>query len=196
MKKLHIGCGKKYLPGYLHVDIQKFDHIDVICSIDDIDKFFDEESIDEIYCCHILEHINRHNILNIISKLNKILVKGGKLRLSVPDFEAMCEIYMKDKNNLLKMYGLLYGGQKNDYDYHYITFDFDLMSNILEKIGFNNIMKYDPFDFLPDNFDDYSKSFIPHMDRKNGKMMSLNIIATKNETNMKNAYLGGVNFVL
>ena len=28
MKKLHLGCGKVYIPGFIHVDLMDFDHID------------------------------------------------------------------------------------------------------------------------------------------------------------------------
>ena len=26
--KLHLGCGKKYIDGFTHVDLQDYDHID------------------------------------------------------------------------------------------------------------------------------------------------------------------------
>lgn len=54
--KLHIGCGNKYLPGFTHIDIEKHEHVDYIMSADDLSKF-EDNSIDEIYACHILEHI-------------------------------------------------------------------------------------------------------------------------------------------
>jgi predicted SAM-dependent methyltransferase len=193
MKKLHIGCGNKYLSGYIHVDIQKYEHVDIDCAIENIDKMFEEETIDEIYCCHILEHIDRHKFISVLSKLNKILKKNGKLYISVPDFESVVDLYNKDKNMLPKLYGLLYGGQRNEFDYHYVTFDFTLLQKILEKCGYNNVERYDYNDYLPEQHDDYSKCYIPHMDSKNGKLMSLNIVAHKKEYIKQDFYLGGVN---
>lgn len=191
MKKLNIGCGNKFLPGYIHVDVQKYNHVDVVCDIENIDSFFEQDSIDEIYCCHILEHINRHKFVNVLTKLNKILKKDGALYISVPDFESVVELYNADKTILPKMFGLLYGGQRNEYDYHYVAFDYALLKKILEKCGYDSIERYDYHDYLPEEFDDYSKCFYPHMDSTNGKLMSLNITAKKNTFVELDFYLGG-----
>lgn len=67
--------------------------------------------------------------------------------------------------------GLVNGGQKNEYDIHYNIFDLKILTKILEEIGFDNVKTYDCEEFLKD-FDDYSKAYIPHMD-KSGTNISL-----------------------
>ena len=52
VKKLHLGCGERYLSGYIHVDINKLDHIDIVTSVDNLDMF-EDDSIDEIYSSHV-----------------------------------------------------------------------------------------------------------------------------------------------
>lgn len=60
--KLHVGCGEKYLPGYKHLDARKFPHVDYVTNkLDKLDMFADD-SIEEIYACHILEHFTRTEI--------------------------------------------------------------------------------------------------------------------------------------
>lgn len=71
------------------------------------------------------------------------------------------------------------GGQKNEYDYHYTVFDFDSLKEALEDVGFTDVKRYDWREFLPEGFDDYSRSYLPHMDFDNGKLMSLNVTAVK-----------------
>lgn len=57
--KLHIGCGEKNLPGWKHFDVRKIDeHIDYVGNADDL-SIFSDNSIDEIYACHLLEHFGK-----------------------------------------------------------------------------------------------------------------------------------------
>ena len=53
--KLHLGCGKRYIPGFVHVDLDDFPHIDHRVSIARLPMFADE-SAELIYCCHAFEY--------------------------------------------------------------------------------------------------------------------------------------------
>ena len=57
--KLHLGCGEKFLPGYVHVDARKFPHVDYVTDKLDNLNMFADNSVDEIYACHVLEHFPR-----------------------------------------------------------------------------------------------------------------------------------------
>jgi hypothetical protein len=74
--------------------------------------------------------------------------------------------------------GLLYGGQDYDENYHYVTFDYNSLNNDLTQIGFKDIKKYDHTNTEHAHVDDFSKAYLPHLD-KNGILMSLNIEAVK-----------------
>jgi predicted SAM-dependent methyltransferase len=178
--KLHIGCGSKHLPGYLHVDAQQHAHVDIVCDIRNICNYIDKKSIDEIYACHILEHFQRKDVYKVLTDWHSLLKDGGVLRISVPDFESCVKMYQKDKLSLHdKLLGLLYGGQRpGGYDYHYMAYDYENLKRLLEHCGFGSISLYDAHDFLPHNFDDYSKAYIPHLD-KLGQLMSLNVVCKK-----------------
>lgn len=177
--KLHIGCGNRFLPGWIHIDVADFDHIDHKCDIKNIETIFAKESVDEIYACHVIEHLGRHEVSNMFISLFNILKPGGKLRIAVPDIENAIQLYNKGTPLYPTLYGLLWGGQRNNCDFHYIGFDLKTLSNQLCEIGFKDIERYDWRNFLPQDYDDYSRACIPHMDFDNGTSVSLNVIATK-----------------
>lgn len=87
----------------------------------------------------------------------------------------------KENHDLPKILGSLYGGQDYKYNYHHIVFDFESLKKKLEDAGFEKIEKYKWQDFLPEGYDDYSRSYQPHMDFENGRLMSLNVVSVKKE---------------
>jgi len=175
--KLHIGAGEKYLPGYKHMDVIKRSHIDYVGNASDL-SFLEDEVVDEIYACHILEHFNRNEPENVLREWHRVLRKNGILRIAVPSFEAIVAEYMQ-KKNLMSVLGLLYGGQNYEYNFHYQAFDFARLEQLLTNVGFTDVCEYDWRGFLPGDYDDFSKAYLPHMDFDNGRLMSLNVIAMK-----------------
>jgi len=75
--------------------------------------------------------------------------------------------------------GFLYGGQRNIYDFHKYGYDYLTLSNLLYEIGFNQVYKYDWRKTEHSHIDDYSQAYLPHMDKINGVLMSLNVEAVK-----------------
>lgn len=178
MIKLHLGCGNKNLgKEWTHIDIQDLPHIDYKLDIRNLDVFRDS-SVDEIYACHVLEHFPRKETTLILKEWNRVLKPGGLLRISVPDFENVCKLYVQNVE-IEQLTGLVCGGQRNEYDYHYRIFDETSLGVTLVESGFTNVKRYDWRDFLPIGYDDYSRAYIPHMDFVNGTLVSLNIMATK-----------------
>jgi predicted SAM-dependent methyltransferase len=175
--KLHIGCGTKHLPGFVHVDITKHENVDHCCDIRNLTEVCTGEA-DEIYACHVLEHFGRKEVGDVLGEWHKVLKPGGRLRLAVPDVEAVVEEYGRNQN-LTSLTGLLWGGQRDKYDYHTVGFDLPLLTQHLEAAGFTDVKRYDWRDFLPPGFDDYSRSYLPHLDFDGGSLMSLNVVATK-----------------
>lgn len=177
--KLHLGCGSKILKDYINIDIDnKFADL----KIDATRLPYEENSIDLIYCSHMIEHLKRNNISQSLKHWYFILKFGGELQLSTPDFESICRHYIENKD-VEKVLGLLVGGQRDLYDFHRSLFDFNFLSKILLDIGFKSVERVDwkKMDPYKNNksFDDYSSAYLPHMDKKNGQLMSLNVVATK-----------------
>jgi SAM-dependent methyltransferase len=175
--KLHLGCGRKYIPGYVHIDIVPYDHIDHVSSIDNL-SFIESNSVEVIYTCHVLEHFKRKQTKTVLDEWFRVLKPNGTLRLAVPDFESICKVY-QEKKDLNLVIGPLFGNQNYLYNIHYNIFDFSSLSKLLSDVGFSDIKRYDPFSTEHANVDDFSMAYIPHMDFKNGTCISLNIEARK-----------------
>lgn len=175
--KLHLGCGKRYIPGYIHIDALDFDHVDHVASIDNL-SFIPDESIEVIYNCHVLEHFKRRDTTKVLSEWHRVLKPEGVLRVSVPDFESLSSVYQSYKNIDLVV-GALFGRQDYLYNMHYNVFDFSSLKRNLIDAGFKDVKRYDWRQTDHSDIDDYSQAYIPHMDKENGVLISLNVEARK-----------------
>ena len=177
MNKLHLGCGNKIIPGFINVDIRPLDGVDLV---DDISRLnnIENNSTELIYACHVLEHFSRHEYINVLKRWYEVLEDGGKLRISIPDFEKVVDHYNKNKD-IKKLLGFLYGGQNYEQNYHYCGWDFKSIKEDLLSIGFKDVYKYEWSKTEHSDIDDFSQAYLPHMDKKNGTLMSLNIEAIK-----------------
>ena len=81
-KKLHLGCGNTRLEGYVNVDLDATHNPDVVLNLDDDWVMFEDNSIDEIKCHFVLEHIEwRH----FFEECYRVLKPDGILDVSEPN---------------------------------------------------------------------------------------------------------------
>ena len=64
--KLHLGCGNIFIPGFIHIDQNDFEHIDHVNNISDL-SMFSEYSVDLIYACHVLEYFHRDDVKHVLN---------------------------------------------------------------------------------------------------------------------------------
>lgn len=175
---LHIGCGDRFIPDFVHhIDARPLPHVDHVTQADKL-EMFGEGSVDLIYACHVLEHFGRHKVDSVLREWHRVLKVGGAVRIAVPDFEALVEVYQRT-GNLQLVIGPLVGRQDYAENTHYVVFDYASLSSALTKVGFKNIHRYDWRETIHKDHDDYSQSYIPHMDKVNGTLISLNVEAEK-----------------
>jgi predicted SAM-dependent methyltransferase len=175
--KLHLGCGKKQIQGFVHVDLEDYPHIDFRIPVNKL-TFAPDNSVELIYASHVLEHFGRHEIELVLQEWFRVLRKHGVLRVAVPDFEAVSRRYQQT-GELGELIGLICGGQRNQYDFHKIVFDEKLLTGLLRKTGFTSVARYDWRNTEHAWMDDYSQAYLPHMDKEHGQLMSLNLEAIK-----------------
>ncbi|MDP2947204.1 MAG: methyltransferase domain-containing protein [Nanoarchaeota archaeon] len=183
---LHLGCGKRFIPEFTyHIDLDDYPHLDYRHEISSLPMFKDN-SVDLIYCCHAFEYFDREEAKKALKEWKRILKTGGILRLAVPDFEAIVRVYQKYKDlDQQGILGPLYGkmaiktkkGEK--FIYHKTVYDFKSLKKFLEESGFKKIKRYDWQKTIHKDYDDCSQAYIPHLDKKHGLLISLNVEAEK-----------------
>jgi len=179
-RKLHVGCGPRFIPGFTHVDLVDFPHVDHVADARSL-SFAESNSVDLVYASHVLEHFGRWEFMEPLREWYRVLKPGGVLRLSVPDFSACAAIYYEDglEDGLTGLVGLVVGGQKDSYDFHKMVFDEPFLTDALHEIGFSCIRRWDWREAEHSETDDYSQAYLPHMDKEKGRQMSLNLEASK-----------------
>jgi len=175
--KINMGCGKRnFGKDWIHIDKAKYEHIDH----HDIFNFPYKE-INLIYASHLIEYLDRFEVINLLQIWHNKLSSGGILRLAVPDFEVISKLYMLKKFKLDSFLGPLYGRMEmNDVKiYHKTTYDFDSLKKILNDCGYINIKKWNHWEVDHGIHDDHSQAYLPHLDKKNGTLISLNVECQK-----------------
>ena len=179
--KINMGCGwRNFGPGWTHIDLGDYDHLDYKCDVSN-DLPLDDNSVDLIYSSHVIAYFNKDEIVDVLTEWKRILKPGGTLRLATPDFEAISKLYQIGECNLHDFLGPLYGRMDmGDVKiYHKRTYDFFILFNLLESLGFSDIKRYDWRDTCHSEFDDHSQAHLPHMNKENGTLISLNIECKK-----------------
>ncbi len=174
--KLHLGCGAKHIPGWFHIDALDFAHIDHRGPVEDL-SFIKDGAVELIYTSHVLEHFGRKTHMDALREWRRVLAPGGVLRLAVPDFGAAAQLYLSGTlpRGIEDIRGLVCGGQRDKYDFHGMIFDEADLTKSLKDAGFSGVRSWDWQTTEHSWLDDYSQAYIPHMDKENGTLVSLNL---------------------
>ena len=168
--KINIG-GETKKEGWMNYNVQKKPNVDIVGNINDLSQF-ENESIEEIYASHIIEHVDQKTIKNTFKDIFRILKKKGKFYVSVPDMDVLCHFFVSPlANKKIKFHTMrmIFGGQVDNFDYHYFGWNYEFMNDYLLEAGFFEIKKVDSFGLFNDTSD-----YKPY-----GFPISLNIVAIK-----------------
>lgn len=127
-KKLNIGSGpdgasKEYL-GWVSVDM---DYLDITKEDEWLDLVGEKNYLDNILAEHVWEHLTDEHTAIANKNCFEFLRKGGRLRIAVPDGYFPDPEYI----NQVKPKGTGLGS-----DDHKILYNFEIMQERLEKVGF------------------------------------------------------------
>lgn len=171
--KLHIG-GEEIKEGWKILNIQKKPGVDFIGDITDLSSF-DDESVEEVYASHVLEHVGIVKITKTLEGIQRVLKKGGKFYISVPNLETLAEIFLKtpEGQNKYLIMNMIYGGQTDNHDFHHSGYWPNILFSTLVNAGFKRYERVEFFNI----FNDTSSMTLSTL---NGAIpVSLNVIAYK-----------------
>lgn len=94
--KLNLGCGDRYVSGWVNVDLPGMPH-PVDQSVDLTGELpWPESSIECVYAGHVLEHLHLDDAYGLVARLLPLMVKTGAIMLVGPDIVKAHEIFPGD----------------------------------------------------------------------------------------------------
>jgi predicted SAM-dependent methyltransferase len=93
-KLVNLGCGGRFHPAWLNVDIHPCDPSVQKCNL--LEKLpFAAGSFEGVYHSHVLEHMTREDGLKFLRECHRVLRASGIIRVAVPDLEAIARVYLE-----------------------------------------------------------------------------------------------------
>lgn len=128
MVNLNVGAGSNRKQDYISVDL----YDDAADEHWDIGSrwVYPDNSVDNIYACHVIEHLSRAEFKVFAHEAMRCLKPGGQLEIRCPDIMKLCHLMLQDSysiTNHQRMYGL----QSNEGEYH--------------KSGYNEVLLNEAF---------------------------------------------------
>ena len=173
---IHLGCGNIDSPEFINVDGRLAPHVHLVRDVIDL-SIFPDKYADLVYACHVLEHIRHDKLRKTLWEWRRILKPEGILRLSVPNFEALLDIYRASENEINSIAEPLMGGQDHALNIHYSVFNLNYLSRLLIEVGFRSVREWDPEQVNYHNFEDWASKTIEV--GGNSYQVSLNVEAVK-----------------
>ena len=113
-------------------------------------------SVDLIYTCHMIEHLDKNETDNFLKECKRVLKPNGYLRIVVPDFDRLIQIYNENKNVDEFINGSCLVGDKpknffkklqyflQGHGWHHQMFNQESLTKLLMKHGFYNLIFLKP----------------------------------------------------
>lgn len=149
--KLHLGCGGMRWKDFINVDLYEYDEntpdssrdgcvADVFQDIRYLDQ--PDNTIDEIFTSHTLEHFYRWECIEMVTKWYNMLKPEGRLIVEMPDlFRCILWMFHIEPRKRRNGRSQLYGNQHDrlEYETHKYVWSGKEFVKELKNIGFSKV---------------------------------------------------------
>ena len=80
--RIDLGCGNAKRPGFLGLDVFPGDQVDHVLDLTRDPFPFDDDSVDEVFSAHFLEHIDEPN--HVFSEIGRVCRDGARIEFWTP----------------------------------------------------------------------------------------------------------------
>ncbi len=146
--KLNVGCswpkGRYRSDEWTNFDIVPNERVDLVGSVLDIP--LPSNSVEEIHCVHLLEHLTRDKYPRALSEMHRVLKPGGALYVETPDFRGLVQKLHAafdngDPESIHVWTTSTYGKNEREGMAHYWGFYEGLMRRALRQQGFIAVVR-------------------------------------------------------
>lgn len=145
--KLNLGCGQRYLEGYINIDFPLSSHPVQEVSLADLHADilslrYPAETVEEVRLHHVFEHFPRPVACALLASWFSWLKPGGKIHIEVPDFQETAQA-MLNPNSMLKEFAVaerhIFGSHEANWAVHYEGYTPGSLISFIENYGFKII---------------------------------------------------------
>lgn len=140
--RLHLGCGKRRLPGFINVDLNISSATDYVSDISKLPC--PSGSVERIETYHVIEHIPVTAVEAVLTEWRRVLQPGGVLVIECPDFAAVVDELLA--GNSERMFSI-FGRQRFRGDAHHWGYTEDTLADLLRRVGFGAVATGTPSDY-------------------------------------------------
>ena len=144
---LHLGCGPKYLQGFVNIDANPLQKIDLWLDVRN-GLPFRSDSVDSIYSTHVLEHLYPDELKNVLCESARVLKRGCGMRIVVPSLSNAILAYNQKNVAWFSQFPRHYeslGGKFSNFIFcdgqHRTAFDYDYLREVLISVGFSEVVE-------------------------------------------------------
>ena len=141
MLKLNLACGDQKFKDCVNLDAESSVNPDVIANLKD--KLpFGNETVDEVYLFHTIEHIEKMHHPWVLSEIHRVLKPTGVFLVSYPEFSEILKFWLENKHGKRDFWeNTIYGRQSHKHDYHVSAMDSVEFIQTLMTYGFKEIVR-------------------------------------------------------